>query len=434
MKEISVKNYKGKNKLNIPIKNNFKQKSNSIKNNVIINKNKSEISSKNIFSKLINPSFSPLKNELIKNKFNPNPNSFENFLIERQTTNDELTKIFDNMISKIKQISRTLKESQHVNNCHYQPENTLKQHKNIINPKVKNFDLTLLSIKEKNDLYANIILDSNKRINIYEEHINIITNSLLTIRKFLQYNEDEVNPSMMRLNRTLDSFNLTLKESLFIKSNLHDTENFLIDRKRKYSNTQTFSKILDSEYQTIMTNDTEDNYNSSIVNKFNHKNNFISQMTTISKNNSLLSIKQNNNNISSIFSSSYINKNYSNHSINQISSNNDLKFTIENSTQKINNNNIITSRYEASEIEEYSRIQYLNNSNYKKNNLKEKNYTSQFKREHSNTNSFKVCNDSNFDKFMLSNEPKKPWMKVSTQSLPNNSNFELNDEENEIIM
>ena len=83
MKEISVKNYKGKNKHNIPIKNNLKQKSNSIKNNVIINKNKSEISNKNILSKLINPSFSPLKNELIKKKFNPNPNSFENFLIER---------------------------------------------------------------------------------------------------------------------------------------------------------------------------------------------------------------------------------------------------------------------------------------------------------------------------------------------------------------
>ena len=354
----------------INLKKYYSNKSSCPSNKDNLNMKKTQSDKKSLPRQYITPLNLMCSNSNKTKKNDLNDLVFNNSLIPKGTFDEGIMNIFYQMIDSMKLIRSTINMSQELSN-----DNSIKS---IKMNKSNTFQEIILSKREKEDLYSEMILHSNKRFNIYEAHINTIMSNLKSIieivNQFEILNKNTINSPFQTIDSEIKNNNIF--KTLDIANNKKTKKSpYKINNSLFLENDWSSSHISDHIYNN------HNLFNKSNNNKDSHISNVLkSHYSTINNNSTTVTAKQTPNKASntfkSIFSTSSKNNNMnSNYSLFQVHGQSDLNFTIGKKEDLDLKNKLIktTSRYDESEIEENSRIKQFKRLEYKNNNLQEKN-------------------------------------------------------------
>jgi hypothetical protein len=358
-----------------------------------------------------------LSKTLSSKRFMMNEISFNEQLIDTDVFDEGVKEIFQRMMNNMKIIKDTINESDRITQG-YKKESFNKEA----------FDMIILTKDEKKHIIEDIISESNQRYHNYEEQINTIMENLSQINSIYYQYKDKINKTKERAISTLDTIESQFKEdNIILSANPKDDIKFntINSKPRKSMNpTLSYSETNPNLGKTFVTNNKKkplsfSKNNSKNTNSYNTRNPIISLNTTINNNYSST--------LSSIPGSTKMCKQgyLSVDKKNNVSSNmltmkvhtqSDLNFTINNTITEENQTpgTKVTSRYEESEIEEYTGEKQLNFLIYKKNNLADKDLSPFAKKHYKTPSLIPIIDDTTFEHDVIdSNGMKKRTFQYS---------------------
>ena len=388
MNEVTQNHY---NRINKTVVKKMKHKSTTFSKNKMLNQTQETkeqkvkikktssdcIETKSPFKFTIN---NPSKTISSSKKLLINDISFNEKLIDTDLFEEGVKEIFQKMMINMKIIKDTINESDKIT----------QENKKSSNSK-ETFETIILSRDEKKQILESIITESDQRYNNYESQINSIMENLKQINSiFIRMKERAIS--------TLDTIESQFKDdNIFINLNQKDDSMFHTINTNPHiriNPTLSYCETNPNLAKTFTTNSNKKpssfgKTKGSNTNSSNTRNPLISLNTTINNNYSTtLSTKATSSKISKqgYLSVDKSNKMSSNMLTMKVHTQSDLNFTINNTITEENQTPVIkiTSRYEESEIEEFTGSKQLNCLIYKKNNLAEKDH-SPFTKKHYKT-------------------------------------------------